>query len=807
MLPSFVEFFVRALAATRLSSLLRAWGVSSAMLVFSSPLAVAQTPTLVQHVASSANPIGVGISLNAFKFTLPNSVGTGNCLVLGISYPHGNTPTVTDNNGNAWPSSPAVSADAGVGNYVSAIFVLPNAKAGLTTITVTFGAAIIPFEYTVSEFNNVATVTPVNGSQATASVSGSATHATGSFTPTDNDANGGNLIWNYYAISGAAAGNPTSWVAGGSFTLLDGDIAWTSGQGFPHASQWYVQTTAAAINPSITATGDTQGYNCVAVALKAANAGTAVPAGIHVAKIIHQTSGSIPATLHLQEPVTGNLRVLEISLSVITGISDSEGGTWTKVTDSGGAAIWYSANRSANPNLIVTLATTGAQPQSIRFYDISGAAAAPFDVSATTAGVVISGLTTLSNQPVITPTTANGLIIAAMALGQGPGLGFSAGTPAGAIWDLVNSTGQTDMDLMDNADCLGHYYNPNTSAVDWNWHFTAIGANSSGGSVAVAFKAAVALKSVAATHDFNGDHKSDIAWRDTTTDSTSGVLAIWEMSGMQVLNPTATTVGNVPYPQWTIIGISDFNGDGYADILWRDTNNDLAIWEMNGTQILNPTATFVAIVPGWSVVGTGDFNGDGKSDILWTDGNGNYAIWEMNGTQILNPTATFVAFVSTNWSVVGTGDFNGDGKSDILWKDGTGDYAIWEMNGTQILNPSASFVATVSAPWSVIRVGDFNGDGMSDLLWTDGNGNYAIWEMNGTQILNPTATFVAFVSTNWSVVGTGDYNGDGMSDMLWTNGNGNYAIWEMQGTQILNPSTTFVANVSTNRAVQLPFGE
>ncbi len=69
----------------------------------------------------------------------------------------------------------------------------------------------------------------------------------------------------------------------------------------------------------------------------------------------------------------------------------------------------------------------------------------------------------------------------------------------------------------------------------------------------------------------------------------------------------------------------------------------------------------------------------------------------MNGTQVLNPTATFVATVH-GWSVIGTGDFDGDGKSDILWKDSIGDYAIWEMNGTQILNPTASFVATVSAP-------------------------------------------------------------------------------------------------------------
>ena len=207
------------------------------------------------------------------------------------------------------------------------------------------------------------------------------------------------------------------------------------------------------------------------------------------------------------------------------------------------------------------------------------------------------------------------------------------------------------------------------------------------------------------THDFNGDGMSDIAWRDTTADTTSGLLTIWEMNGTQVLNPATTPVSSVPYPQWTIIGLGDFNGDGYADILWRDNSNTLAIWEMMGTQILNPNATGVGQVAGWSVIGVGDFNG---------------------------------------------GDFNGDGMSDMLWTDGSGTYAIWEMNGTTILNPSATGVAVV-AGWSVLRVGDFNGDGMSDMLWTDGNGSYAIWEMNGTTVLNPSATGVAYVPTNWAV--------------------------------------------------------
>jgi FG-GAP-like repeat len=303
-----------------------------------------------------------------------------------------------------------------------------------------------------------------------------------------------------------------------------------------------------------------------------------------------------------------------------------------------------------------------------------------------------------------------------------------------------------------------------------------------------------------AAHDFNGDGKSDVAWRDT-----NGNVAIWLMNGTQILNPTSALVANVPYPQWTIIGTGDFNGDGYADLLWRDNTGIVAIWEMNGTQILNPTSAVVVNAGSWSVVGVGDFNGDTRSDILLTDGNSNYAIWEMNGTQIVNAANAYLAKV-IGWSVVGVGDFNGDGRSDILWTDGSGNYAIWEMNGTQILNPTSAYFTQVTTNWKVVGIADFNGDGRSDILWEDQSSNYAIWEMNGLQITNPTSALVTNAS-GWTVVGTGDYNGDGMSDILLTNGNGDYALWEMNGTQIINPANAYLAKVSTNWAIQLPLGQ
>jgi L-ascorbate oxidase len=303
------------------------------------------------------------------------------------------------------------------------------------------------------------------------------------------------------------------------------------------------------------------------------------------------------------------------------------------------------------------------------------------------------------------------------------------------------------------------------------------------------------------THDYNGDGKSDVAWRDT-----SGNVAIWEMNGTTILNQANSFVTNVP-ANWSIVGTGDYNGDGKSDILWQDTSGNVAIWEMNGTTVLNQASSFVANVPtNWSIVATGDFNGDGMSDILWRDSSGNVAIWEMNGTSVLNASDSFVANVPTNWSIVGSGDYNGDGKSDIVWQDGSGNVAIWEMIGATVLNASTSFVANVPGNWSIAGAGDFNGDGKSDILWHDTTGNVAIWEMNGTAILNQATSFVANVPGNWSIVGSGDYNGDGVSDVVWHDAGGNVAIWEMNGTAILNQSTSFVANVGGNWSIQDPQG-
>jgi hypothetical protein len=55
--------------------------------------------------------------------------------------------------------------------------------------------------------------------------------------------------------------------------------------------------------------------------------------------------------------------------------------------------------------------------------------------------------------------------------------------------------------------------------------------------------------SVAATGDFDGDGKTDILWRDTT----SGTVAIWFMNGLQVASSAVVATVTT---DWTVQGLN-----------------------------------------------------------------------------------------------------------------------------------------------------------------------------------------------------------------------------------------------------------
>ena len=285
-------------------------------------------------------------------------------------------------------------------------------------------------------------------------------------------------------------------------------------------------------------------------------------------------------------------------------------------------------------------------------------------------------------------------------------------------------------------------------------------------------------------NDFNYDGKSDILFRNA-----NGALAVWEMNNTAIGG--GGVIGN-PGAGWTCIATGDFNNNGRADILFQYTNGLLATWEMKGTSIVG--GGYLGTPGGsWGVVATGDFNNDGSADILFRDANNNFANWEINGTAIVGGGK--IGNPGSGWTFEGVGDFNNDGRSDMLFENTSGALAVWNLNDASIIGGAT--LGNPGVDWSFKGISDFNGDGSSDLLFKNNStGVYAIWDIANDAITG--GGDIGAPGADWSLKAIGRFAGGGKSGLLFENSvSGDYATWNLNNTSIVgggllgNPGTSY----------------
>jgi hypothetical protein len=251
--------------------------------------------------------------------------------------------------------------------------------------------------------------------------------------------------------------------------------------------------------------------------------------------------------------------------------------------------------------------------------------------------------------------------------------------------------------------------------------------------------------------DLNGDGHADILWRNVDT----SVNFVWLMnrttySSGEQLFPTVSDVN------WRIVGAADFNADGHTDIVWRNysTGNNF-IWLMNRTTYVSGVSLPGTSDPSWRIEAVADMNDDGHPDLIWRNQRTsvNY-IWLMNGTTYVSGTELLPRVTDVNWSIEGSGDFNSDGDNDILWRNrSTGQNQVWFMNGLTYVS-TGTLPSETDSSWRVDAVADYSGDGLPDLVWRNyESGANRMWVMSGSTTVGSVATLPSTGDVRWEIGG------------------------------------------------------
>jgi hypothetical protein len=367
-------------------------------------------------------------------------------------------------------------------------------------------------------------------------------------------------------------------------------------------------------------------------------------------------------------------------------------------------------------------------------------------VDSTTATVTVSSPPPTCTAPAITaqPTSRT------TTPGQNTTLTVSAtGTSLTYQW-YVGTTGNTASPIA-GATVNGVVVAPTTTTNYWVRVSGACGTvNSTTVTVTVTSGGTLPTAGAAIARDFNGDGRADVLWRNPTT----GQNAIWPMSGTNGTTRGADIAVTTLAPPWQVVGAADFNKDAHTDIVWRNTSTGaVIIWLMNRTVMQSSVPLTTVSDLNWSIAGTGDFNSDGFADVIWrNNATGQNEIWLMNGTSLASKHA--LPAVPSSWRIIGSGQFDRTGSTDLLWRNtaATGELDLWLMNGTSI-GSMAALPSSTDQRWQPVAIADYNADGDWDILWRNNvTLQNSLWLMNRTTRAADVAVAPGS-SADWTIVG------------------------------------------------------
>jgi kumamolisin len=296
--------------------------------------------------------------------------------------------------------------------------------------------------------------------------------------------------------------------------------------------------------------------------------------------------------------------------------------------------------------------------------------------------------------------------------------------------------------------------------------------------------------------DLNGDGRSDVVFRNITTNET----AIWLMSGNTIVR--AVQLGSGP-ANYHIAAVADLEHTGRAQIIWSDDSGDFIAWSIAWSANDTPTttATSFSLPANYPVLVYTDLNGDGLLDVVQYDPDtGTLLIAKNNGS--LSFSTQYSTNVSPGWVLSGAADLNGTGHPQLIWRNAvSGQVGAWIFSATQAFQPVQYPVfATPSLAWSIRGIGKVDTTPAQGLIWHNSQtGEVGLWKMNtsGSLLLTKLPT----AGAPWQIAGNAYLDGSGGSpEILWVDQqSGAVGVWRINSSAT---STSIIDTPGTSWVVQ-----
>lgn len=457
---------------------------------------VLQTPGLISSVSSTnsgTQALGAKVqttcAANAYCGNLLTPSLTGALLVTAVTYNFTSAPTVTVTTDKSQTMTCLTAVNTG--NFYLTICYLPNATAGTFAITATFNQAVTHTAIENYSFYNITDTTPVDVSSSAVIASSGTSVAAGSITPTQNN----DLILQV-ACRTQTPIQTAAFTKGSGFTKLT-DNAMVTGQatdsgGSNCMSQYQVQSSAGAINPTLTWTAS--GGLTYAVAFKASSAATTTPSGMYPVHMQSVTTVSpLVSPVNVAFPSTGNLITVQLACGLpqnsswtgtdvgLTNMSDSSSNYWNiswmnsafrDGNPNTGTQIAAAANATTSDTMTLSFTLLNENDCTFKIVDFTGAATDSI-ATRTTANCLsaspcnaASGTFTLLSA---TPGITSGYVVGVISLDANTCL--SATSPSGTNF-LADTTGGEPISgtwPIDQNNCYAIFPAASNASETWTW--------------------------------------------------------------------------------------------------------------------------------------------------------------------------------------------------------------------------------------------------------------------------------------------------------------------------------------------------